>query len=54
MILNLQIPGLTSLRGKILRLGHLGWVQPPEIDDAIRALRRALAEAGQTDPTTKA
>ena len=43
--------GHQRLRGEILRLGHLGWVQPPEVDDAIEALRRALAEAGPTDPT---
>ena len=54
MILNLQISGPTPLRGEILRLGHLGWVQPSEIDDAIPALRRALVDSGPTDPTTKA
>jgi len=38
--------GQEGLRGKILRLGHLGWVQEPEIELALRALRRALADLG--------
>ena len=41
--------GQEKLRGTIVRLGHLGWVQEPEIDDALDALRlslRELASAG--------
>jgi len=38
--------GQEGLRGKILRLGHLGWVQEPEIEAALRALRSALADLG--------
>ena len=38
--------GQEGLRGKILRLGHLGWVQEPEIEAALRALRSALTDLG--------
>lgn len=40
--------GQQSLRGRILRLGHLGWVEPQEVDHAVEALREALSELGST------
>ncbi len=36
--------GQEQLRGTIVRLGHLGWVQQPEIDAALDALRLSLEE----------
>ena len=36
--------GQAHLAGKVLRIGHLGWVQEPEIDQATQALEKALAE----------
>lgn len=36
--------GQERLRGAIVRLGHLGWVHSPEIDAALEALHRSLAE----------
>jgi aspartate aminotransferase-like enzyme len=36
--------GQETLRGSIVRLGHLGWVQQPEIDAALEALRLSLEE----------
>lgn len=36
--------GQEKLRGTVVRLGHLGWVQRPEIDAALEALRLSLAE----------
>jgi len=36
--------GQEKLRGTIVRLGHLGWVQEAEIDDALDALRLSLLE----------
>lgn len=46
--------GQQRLRGEILRLGHLGWVQRPEVDAAIEALRRALEELRAAANTTRA
>jgi aspartate aminotransferase-like enzyme len=46
--------GQQRLRGEILRLGHLGWVQLPDIDAATDALRDALAEMGSTTGSTGA
>ncbi len=36
--------GQGKLAGKILRLGHLGWVTQAEMDQALDALQQALAE----------
>lgn len=41
--------GQEKLRGSIVRLGHLGWVQEPEIDDALEALRLSLAELASAE-----
>lgn len=38
--------GQERLRGEILRIGHLGWVNEPEIEAACDALGSALAELG--------
>ena len=38
--------GQEILRGDIIRLGHLGWVQQPEIDAAMDALATALVQMG--------
>jgi aspartate aminotransferase-like enzyme len=38
--------GQDRLQGQIVRVGHLGFVETPEIDAAIEALGRALAEVG--------
>ncbi|MBI3740405.1 MAG: alanine--glyoxylate aminotransferase family protein [Chloroflexi bacterium] len=34
--------GLDKLRGKIIRVGHLGWVSAEQIDNAMRALQESL------------
>ena len=41
--------GQERLRGTIVRLGHLGWVQQPEIDAAVDALRRSLEELASAE-----
>ena len=38
--------GQGSLRGKIIRFGHLGWVHEPDITAGLDALRGSLAEVG--------
>jgi aspartate aminotransferase-like enzyme len=38
--------GQDRLQGQIVRVGHLGFVQTPEIEAAVAALGRALAEVG--------
>jgi len=38
--------GQESLRGKILRLGHLGWVEEEDVDRAFDSLELALREMG--------
>ncbi len=40
--------GQEKLRGSIVRLGHLGWVQDPEISAALEALRLSLEELAAT------
>ena len=39
--------GQQSLKGKILRFGHMGSVTEAELDDAVRALEKALAAVGR-------
>lgn len=41
--------GQGSLRGAVVRLGHLGWVQQPEIDAALDALRDSLSELASAE-----
>lgn len=41
--------GQEKLRGTIVRLGHLGWVQEPEIDAALDALRLSLEELASAE-----
>lgn len=41
--------GQEKLRGIIVRLGHLGWVQEPEIDAALDALRLSLEELASAE-----
>ena len=41
--------GQEKLRGIIVRLGHLGWVQQPEIDAAVDALRLSLEELASAE-----
>ena len=38
--------GQGSLRGKIIRFGHLGWVHEPDITAGLEALQGSLAEVG--------
>lgn len=38
--------GQMELEGKIFRIGHLGWVQEPEIRQVLEALKAALPKAG--------
>ena len=38
--------GQGDLAGRILRIGHLGYVQQAELDEALGALRQVLAPAG--------
>jgi len=38
--------GQGSLRGKIIRFGHLGWVHDEDIDAGLEALRGALGVLG--------
>ena len=38
--------GQDDLAGKILRIGHLGYVDVPDVDEALAALRAALSAAG--------
>ncbi len=38
--------GQESLRGAILRIGHLGWVQQDEVDRAVRSIGDALSALG--------
>ncbi|MBI3952967.1 MAG: alanine--glyoxylate aminotransferase family protein [Chloroflexi bacterium] len=38
--------GQQDLEGKIWRIGHLGHVSEPDVDDALRALEQALVKAG--------
>jgi aspartate aminotransferase-like enzyme len=40
--------GQERLRGTIVRLGHLGWVEEEDVDRAVDALRDALAGPGVT------
>ena len=42
--------GQAALAGKIIRIGHLGWVSRPELDEVFRALRAALPKAGGRAP----
>ena len=37
--------GQGNLKGKIIRVGHLGWVHEPEIESAMGALKRATQRA---------
>jgi len=36
--------GQGTLAGKIVRVAHLGYVEPAEIDDALSALERGLTD----------
>jgi aspartate aminotransferase-like enzyme len=38
--------GQAHMAGRILRIGHLGWVEEGDIDDALRALGSALSDLG--------
>ncbi|MGH9337522.1 MAG: pyridoxal-phosphate-dependent aminotransferase family protein, partial [Vicinamibacteria bacterium] len=38
--------GQERLQGEIVRVGHLGFVEEPEIQSAVRALGRALSDSG--------
>jgi aspartate aminotransferase-like enzyme len=38
--------GQTKLKGKIFRIGHLGYVTEPDIDGALAALSKVLADVG--------
>ena len=42
--------GQAKLAGKIFRLGHMGWVQDADMDAALDAVRRALADFGFVAP----
>ena len=42
--------GQAKLAGKIFRLGHMGWVQDADMDAALDAVRRALADLGFVAP----
>lgn len=42
--------GQQSLAGKIIRVGHLGWVTRADLDDVFRALRVTLPKAGGRTP----
>ena len=37
--------GLGRLAGRVLRLGHLGWVTPEDVNRAVAAIGRGLADA---------
>ena len=38
--------GQAHMAGRILRIGHLGWVQEDDVRNALRALNKALSELG--------
>jgi aspartate aminotransferase-like enzyme len=38
--------GQAHMAGRILRIGHLGWVEEGDIEDALRALNSALSDLG--------
>lgn len=38
--------GQAHMAGRLLRIGHLGWVDEDEIDNALQALNQALSELG--------
>jgi aspartate aminotransferase-like enzyme len=40
--------GQDKLAGRILRIGHMGWVTEPDIDDAVAAIEQSLASMGAT------
>ncbi|MSP78765.1 MAG: alanine--glyoxylate aminotransferase family protein [Dehalococcoidia bacterium] len=42
--------GQAALSGKIFRLGHMGYVTQKDLDDAIQAVKRALAKMGAQVP----
>ena len=42
--------GQGKLAGKIVRIGHLGWFEQQDIDDALDALRSALIDLGYQVP----
>ena len=42
--------GQQSLTGKIIRIGHLGWVRREDVDDVFTALRAALPKVGGMTP----
>jgi aspartate aminotransferase-like enzyme len=46
--------GPGSLAGRIFRLGHLGWVNDDDLDQAIAALAKALPELGYSSPRKRA
>jgi aspartate aminotransferase-like enzyme len=42
--------GQETLAGKIIRLGHMGWVEDEHITSAVAALERSLATLGSSAP----
>ena len=46
--------GQGKLAGKIFRIGHLGWVDEPDIDRALDALRATLPEVGSEAAVARA
>lgn len=42
--------GQGHLAAQMIRIGHLGWVHEPEINEALDALQEALAELGHQSP----
>ncbi len=42
--------GQAHLQGKIFRIGHLGWVEQADLDEALAALEKGLPELGYSLP----
>jgi aspartate aminotransferase-like enzyme len=42
--------GQQSLAGKIIRVGHLGWVTREDLDEVFQALRQVLPRVGGKVP----
>jgi aspartate aminotransferase-like enzyme len=38
--------GQAHMAGRLFRIGHLGWVQEDDVDEALSALKKALADLG--------
>lgn len=42
--------GQGPLKGRLLRVGHLGWVHPPDVQEVMAALEEVLGELGHGPP----